>query len=138
MVFPSPYEVHTGEVFDPTEHAAEIDEANRVLRGFLADMAANRVPDATLETIQRASVILGLYAGYPADACYMEEFLCSPSAASYRATASVLKEFLEQMNALIEARHAESAKLAADTSNNSARAATDSFVVESDNDDVPF
>ena len=112
-VFPSEYEEYSEELWYPTHHEEEIQNANRVLRDFVSEMEANRVPKATLDDIKAATDTLGIYAGYPADAAYMEEFFSLRMAASYRTTASVVKRFSADMNQLIEARRAESARLAA-------------------------
>jgi hypothetical protein len=105
MVIPSPLEEHLGQVWDPTQHQEEIAEANQLLGKFLDDMSSNRVPSVTLEQIRRAADTLGTYAGYPVDAVHMEAFLESPKAsASYRATASVLRGYVDDMNSLIQAR----------------------------------
>ena len=105
MVFPSEYEEYDGQVFDPRQHQQEIADANRVLNGFLEDMDANRVPVATLKEVRIAAGTIGLYAGYPLEACNMETFLDSKQAgSSYRKTASILKDFVGEMDVLIQAR----------------------------------
>lgn len=130
-MFPSEYEEYSGELWDPTHHEEEIQNANRVLHEFVSEMAANRVPKATLDDVKAAAETLGIYAGYPADASYMEEFLSLRMAASYRTTASVVERFSADMNQLIEARRAEAARLAAA----SKAGARDVTITD---DDVPF
>lgn len=105
MVFPSEFEEYSGQAFDPRQYQQEIADANRVLKGFLDDMDANRVPIATLKELRIATGTIGLYAGYTLDACNMESFLDSEEAgSSYRNTASILKGYVGEMNALIQAR----------------------------------
>ena len=113
MDIPSPYEEHTGEIADPASHVAEIEHANSILYGFLSDMTANRAPTSTLQAIRDASSTLGLFAGYPTEAAYMEDFLWSPQGASYRMIATFLRGFVEEMNGLIDVRRAQSAHLGA-------------------------
>lgn len=131
MVLPSSFEEYTGEVWDPTDHENEIKEANQVLYEFITDMGANRVPTATLDILQSASETLGLYAGYPEDTCLIIDFLHITGGKSYRDTAAILKEYLEQMNSLIEARRAKSVKLAVEP-------ATNPCSESQADDDIPF
>lgn len=136
MVFPSEVEKHFGEVFDPRQYQQEIADANRVLKGFLDDMDANRVPIATLKEVRMAAGAIGLYAGYPLEACNMETFLDSEQAgSSYRKTASILKNFVGEMNALIQARM-KAAQAAEDFIANSDNPMATSRMVNED--DIPF
>jgi len=131
MVLPSSYEEYSGEVFDPTNYEDEIKDANQVLNKFITDMDENRVPTATIDTLQSATDALGLYAGYPEETCNMFDFLDISGAKSYRDTAAILKDYLKQMNSLIDARRAKSTKLSDDSP-------TNPCIESKVNDDVPF
>ena len=136
MVFPSEYEEYAGQVLDPRLYQQEIADANRVLESFLEDMNDNRLPIATLKEIRIAAGTIGLYAGYPLDACNMETFLDSEQAgSSYRKTASILKDFVEEMNALIQARM-KAAQAAEYLVANSANPTVTARTVNED--DIPF
>ena len=136
MVFPSENEEYTGQVFDPRQYQQEIAGANRVLKGFLDDMDANRVPIATLKEVRIAACTIGLYAGYPLDACNIETFLDSEEAgSSYRKTASILKGFVGEMNALIQARLKAAEAAEAHVPNPNIPTVTSRTVNE---DDIPF
>lgn len=136
MVFPSEVEKHFGEVFDPRKYQQEIADANRVLKDFLDDMDANRVPIATLKEVRMAAGTIGLYAGYPRDAGNMESFLDSEQAgSSYRKTASILKDFVGEMNALIQARMKAAQAVEDFIANSDNHTATSRIVNE---DDIPF
>lgn len=136
MVFPSEFEEHTGQVFDPLLHQQEITDANQVLEGFLKDMDENRLPIATLQEVRMAAGTIGLYAGYPVDACNMESFLDSDLAgSSYRETALILKKFVIYMNVLIQTRMTLS-QAAKDFVENSNSPIVASRVVN--DDDIPF
>lgn len=112
MVLPSSYERYSGEVADPTDHAAEIAEATQLLTGFVIDMEANGVPASTPSQLQMGSDVLWLYAGCPERDGYMSLFLSMPeAAASYRATASLIADFVARMGSLISARLVRSAEL---------------------------
>jgi len=100
-----------GEVYDPTENEIEIGEATRVLNEFIIDMEENRVPKVTLDELSSASENLGLYAGYPEETAHIISFLDISGGESYRKTASILKEYLNEMNSLIEARKSKSIEL---------------------------
>jgi hypothetical protein len=138
MVIPSPIEEHLGQVWDPRQHQEEIEESNRVLRQFIEDMDAGRVPDATMGHIRTAAASLGEFAGYPSEACNMESFLDSAEASSsYRTTVSILKVFVDEMNTLILARMNHS-KLAASEAPNSVSGNTTSRHTSISDDDMPF
>ena len=136
MIFPSELEEFTGQIFDPLLHQQEITDANQVIEGFLKDMDENRLPIATLQEVRMAAGNIGLYAGYPVDACHMESFLGSYLAgSSYRKTALILKEFVIDMNVLIQTRMTLS-QAAKDFVTNSDNPIVASRVVN--NDDIPF
>ena len=138
MVIPSPIEDHLGQVWDPRQHLDEIAESNRVLKQFLEDMDAKRLPSATLDHVRAAAGTLGLYAGYPSEACHVETFLDSPEASSsYRTTASVLKGFMEEMNSLILARM-KSTQVTASAAPDSLSPASRPGVSPAHEDDIPF
>jgi len=136
MGFPSEYEEDAGQVFDPRLYQQEIIDANQVLEGFLEDMDDNRLPIATLKEVRIAASTIGLYAGYTVEAFKMEEFLDSELAgSSYRKTASILRSFVGEMNALIQARM-KAAQAAEDLVANSDNPKVTSIAVNED--DIPF
>ena len=110
MPLPSEYEEYSGEIFDPTLHSAEIEQANAVLTNFVSAMAQNSVPVATLGDIEASVSILGKYAGYSTEAHRMEMFLESKFAANYRTTSNVLLGFIQTINKEIGERLEISAK----------------------------
>ena len=110
MPLPSEYEEYSGEIFDPTLHLTEIEQANAVLANFVSAMAQNRVPAATLSDIETAVCTLGKYAGYSTEALQVEMFLGSKLAANYRTTSNVLQGFIQTINEEISERLEISAK----------------------------
>ena len=134
MTFPSPLEEHLGQVWDPTQHQQEIAEANSLLCTFLEDMSNNRVPSVTLAAIRRSTDTLGTYAGYPVDAVHMDAILKSRKAtASYRFAALVLRDYVDDMNSLIQCRIADLESTTPDVS--CPAGITNASVGE---DDIPF
>jgi hypothetical protein len=137
MVFPSPFEEHIGQVWDPRPNQNQIAEAKNTLHQFLSDMDASRVPIATLTQVNAAVEVLGKFAGYPSEAHHMEMFLESKEAASYRTTATVLKGFAEEMEVLILAR-VEAAQMAERLGTTSGRPAEHSGKHPISEDELPF
>ena len=111
QVVPTPLEEHLGEVWDPRGHEAQIATANELLCRFVEDMKKGRLTELTLDRVREAAGTLGYYSGYPDDAYSMDCFLDSPLASSsYLAVAQALPAFIQDMNALIQARAAKLAE----------------------------
>ena len=110
MPLPSEYEEYIGEIFDPSLHLREIDQANTILVEFVSALSQNKAPVATLSDIGAAVSTLGKYAGYSTEAHQMELFLESTLAANYRTTSKVLQGFIRTINQEINERLELSAK----------------------------
>jgi len=67
-------------------------------------MDANRIPNSNIKEVISATDTIGLYAGYPKEACDMETYIKSENTHSYREIAAILKGFVDEMNELIVKR----------------------------------
>lgn len=108
--FPSAYEEHVGECWDPTLHSQEIEQAIALLNDFLSSMRANQIPDSSVDGLRAAVEVLGKYAGYPVDMFYVDDHLASPKGADYRSLSAMLQGYVDDMRLLIERRSEDSSK----------------------------